>query len=75
MTTLSLPYVLQLEAGHFFTEFGRINPKHPSWDMTEDITANIGFSGLYGPNATGSGESIGGRDMVWRICDGNSSFL
>ena len=28
LTTTSLPYGLQLEAGHFFTEFGRLNPRH-----------------------------------------------
>ena len=161
VTTSSLPYGLQVEAGQFFTEFGRINPRHPhqwhwqdqpvintrffgpdgmrgpgfrlgwlmplpwfsefnfgiqnangetmasflaseeffnerpignrpfvehevkalndlvhlvrvdnSWDLAEDITAKIGFSGLYGPNATGdSGETIiYGADLVlkWR---------
>lgn len=161
MTTTSLPYGLQIEAGHFFTEFGRINPQHPhkwhwqdqpvintrlfgpdgmrgpgfrigwlmplpwfselhigtqnangetmssflaneeffeeraiggrpfvnrevkslkdmaylirmdnSFDPSENVTANIGLSGLYGPNATGSqGETfIYGADFVvkWR---------
>lgn len=161
MTTTSLPYGLQVEAGHFFTEFGRINPQHPhqwhwqdqpvinsrlfgpdgmrgpgfrvgwltplpwfselhlgmqnangetmasflasetffgersiggrpfvsrsvgglkdmvylarsdnSWDITDNTTARLGFSGLYGPNATGpDGEtSIYGADLVvkWR---------
>ncbi len=164
ITTSSLPYGLQLEAGHFFTEFGRINPRHPhqwhwqdqpvintrffgpdgmrgaglrlgwlmplpwfsefhfgiqnangetmasflageeffderpignrpflnrevsglndlvqlvrldnSMDLSEDITAKIGFSGLYGPNATGdSGETvIYGADLVlkWRSAE------
>lgn len=161
MTTTSLPYGLQVKAGHFFTEFGRLNPQHPhqwhwqdqpvintrffgpdgmrgpgirlgwlmplpwysefyagvqnangetmasflankgffgerpiggrpfvnrkvkgmkdlayltrlenSWDMTDDITAKLGVSGLYGPNATGDdGETfIYGADLVvkWR---------
>lgn len=161
MTTTSLPYRLQVEAGHFFTEFGRINPQHPhqwhwqdqpvintrlfgpdgmrgpgfrvgwltplpwfselhlgmqnangetmasflanetffgerpiggrpfvnrsvgglkdmvylarsdnSWDITDNTTARLGLSGLYGPNATGpDGEtSIYGADLVvkWR---------
>ena len=29
MTTRSLPKGLQLKAGQFLTEFGRINPTHP----------------------------------------------
>jgi hypothetical protein len=161
LTTTSLPYGLQLEAGHFFTEFGRLNPRHPhqwhwqdqpvintrlfgpdgmrgpgfrlgwlvplpwftelhlgaqnangetmasflageeffeerpignrpfvnrgvktlkdlvylarlesSWDLTDDLTAKLGVSGLYGPNATGpKGETfIYGADLVvkWR---------
>ncbi|MEK6599052.1 MAG: TonB-dependent receptor [Deltaproteobacteria bacterium] len=164
MTTQSLPYGLQLESGHFFTEFGRLNPKHPhqwhwqdqpvintrlfgpdgmrgsgfrlgwlmpfswfsefnlgiqnangetmasfmaneeffderpignrpfvdrgvknlkdlvhlarldnSWDLTDDVTMKLGFSGLYGPNATGAdGETyIYGSDLVvkWRPAD------
>ncbi len=164
MTTQSLPYGLQLEAGHFFTEFGRLNPRHPhqwhwqdqpiintrffgpdgmrgpgfrlgwlmpfswfselhfgvqnangetmisflaneeffnerplgnrpfvnrvvknlkdlaylarmdnSWDITDDVTIKLGFSGLYGPNATGAdGETyIYGSDLVikWRQAD------
>jgi hypothetical protein len=161
LTTTSLPYGLQLEAGHFFTEFGRLNPLHPhqwhwqdqpvintrlfgpdgmrgpgfrlgwlmplpwfselhvgaqnaggetmssfladeeffeerpvgnrpfvdrdvrtlkdlvylarldsSWDVSDAVTAKLGLSGLYGPNATGpKGESfIYGADLVvkWR---------
>ncbi|HBI23719.1 MAG TPA: hypothetical protein DDX84_05875 [Nitrospiraceae bacterium] len=164
VTTSSLPYGLQVEAGHFFTEFGRINPRHPhqwhwqdqpiintrffgpdgmrgagfrlgwlmplpwfselhfglqnangetmssflaseeffderpignrpfieqevkglndlvnlvridnSVDLSEDVTAKIGFSGLYGPNATGAnGETIiYGADLVlkWRSAE------
>jgi hypothetical protein len=41
-----------------------------SWDLTGDITAKLGLSGLYGPNATGpEGETlIYGTDLVikWR---------
>lgn len=161
LTTTSLPYGLQVKAGHFFTEFGRINPQHPhqwhwqdqpvistrlfgpdgmrgpgfrlgwlaplpwyseihlgmqnangetmasfsankeffeerpvggrpfvkrevkglkdmvylarldnSWDVTDNITAKVGLSGLHGPNATGDdGETaIYGADLVvkWR---------
>ncbi|MGH8006725.1 MAG: hypothetical protein ACREQ3_06920, partial [Candidatus Binatia bacterium] len=159
LTTTSLPYGLQLEVGHFFTEFGQINPRHPhrwewvdlpvinsrlfggdgqrapgfrsswltplpwfsevhfgmqnangetmpsflandevyeeraiggrpfverdvrnlkdllyltrwmnSWTFSDALTALVGFSGLYGPNATGDdGDTwIYGLDMKWR---------
>ena len=161
LTTQALPYGLQLEAGHFFTEFGRLNPRHPhqwhwqdqqvintrlfgpdgmrgpgfrlgwltplpwfselhigaqnangetmasflasdeffeerpiggrpfvdrgvrtlkdlvylarldnSWDLTEEVTAKLGLSGLYGPNATGPNAEtwIYGADLLvkWR---------
>lgn len=161
LTTQALPYGLQLEAGHFFTEFGRLNPRHPhqwhwqdqpvintrlfgpdgmrgpgfrlgwltplpwfselhigaqnangetmasflasdeffeeraiggrpfvdqgvrnlkdlvylarfdnSWDLTEEVTAKLGLSGLYGPNATGPEVDtwIYGADLLvkWR---------
>jgi hypothetical protein len=161
LTTQALPYGLQLEAGHFFTEFGRLNPRHPhqwhwqdqpiintrlfgpdgmrgpgfrlgwltplpwfselhigvqnangetmasflandeffeeraiggrpfvdrgvrtlkdlvylarldnSWDLTEEVTAKVGLSGLYGPNATGPEAEtwIYGTDLLvkWR---------
>jgi hypothetical protein len=161
LTTQALPYGLQLEAGHFFTEFGRLNPRHPhqwhwqdqpiintrlfgpdgmrgpgfrlgwltplpwfselhigvqnangetmasflandeffeeraiggrpfvdrgvrtlkdlvylarldnSWDLTEEVTAKVGLSGLYGPNATGPDAEtwIYGTDLLvkWR---------
>ncbi len=35
-TTTSLPHNLQAKAGHFFTEFGRLNPQHPHvWDFVD----------------------------------------
>jgi hypothetical protein len=41
MTTQSLPYGLQLEAGHFFTEYGLINPLHPhAWDWIDQPVIN-----------------------------------
>lgn len=53
MTTLSLPYGLQLEAGHFFTEFGRINPRHPhQWHWQDQPIVNtrlFGPDGMRGP--------------------------
>jgi hypothetical protein len=161
LTTQALPYGLELEAGHFFTEFGRLNPRHPhqwhwqdqpvintrlfgpdgmrgpgfrlgwltplpwfselhvgvqnangetmasflssdeffeerpiggrpfverrvkslkdlvylarldnSWDLTDEVTAKLGLSGLYGPNATGpqADTRIYGADLLvkWR---------
>ena len=36
LTTQSLPFGLQVEAGFFFTEFGLINPTHPhAWDWVD----------------------------------------
>lgn len=53
LTTLSLPYGLQLEAGHFFTEFGRINPRHPhAWHWQDQPVINtrlFGPDGMRGP--------------------------
>jgi hypothetical protein len=48
MTTTSLPYGLQLEAGHFFTEFGRLNPRHPhQWHWQDQPVIN---TRLFGPD-------------------------
>ncbi len=53
LTTQRLPYGLQLEAGHFFTEFGRINPRHPHqwhWQDAPIINARLfGEDGMRGP--------------------------
>ncbi|MCM2356712.1 MAG: TonB-dependent receptor [Geobacteraceae bacterium] len=53
LTTQSLPFGLQLEAGHFFTEFGRINPKHPhQWHWQDQPVINtrlFGPDGMRGP--------------------------
>ncbi len=53
LTTTSLPYGLQLEAGHFFTEFGRLNPKHPhQWHWQDQSVINtrlFGPDGMRGP--------------------------
>jgi hypothetical protein len=36
-TTLELPYNLQVRAGKFLTQFGRINPTHPhAWDFSDE---------------------------------------
>ncbi len=55
LTTQSLPYGLQLEAGQFFTEFGRINPLHPhAWQWIDQPVINtrlFGGDGLRNPGA------------------------
>lgn len=58
-TTTSLPFGLhergaQLEMGHFFTEFGRINPQHPhQWDWMDQPVVNTRFFGEDGMRAPG----------------------
>jgi hypothetical protein len=53
LTTQSLPYGLQLEAGQFFTEFGLINPLHPhQWYWQDQPVINtrlFGPDGMRGP--------------------------
>ena len=54
ITTLSFPYGLQLEAGHFFTEFGRINPRHPhQWHWQDQPVINTRFFGPDGMRGPG----------------------
>jgi hypothetical protein len=57
-TTTRLPfglerYGLQLEVGHFFTEFGRLNPRHPhQWEWQDQpivSTRMFGGDGMRGP--------------------------
>lgn len=54
-TTQQLPAGLQLEAGQFFTEFGRLNAQHPhqwSWlDQPVVSTRFFGPDGMRGPGA------------------------
>jgi outer membrane murein-binding lipoprotein Lpp len=59
-TTLQLPFALQergfqLKAGQFFTEFGRLNPKHPHrWDWQDQpivLSRFFGGDGLRGQGA------------------------
>ena len=53
-TTTSLPKGLQLKAGHFFTEFGRLNPQHPhSWDFVDQPLVNGRFFGPDGMRSPG----------------------
>jgi hypothetical protein len=53
LTTQSLPYGLQIEAGHFLTEFGRLNPAHPhAWQWIDQPVINsrlLGPDGLRNP--------------------------
>ncbi len=55
LTTTALPYNLQVKAGTFFTEFGRLNAQHPhSWDFVDQPLVNgrlLGPDGLRGPGA------------------------
>lgn len=45
-TTQALPYGLQVEAGQFLTEFGRINPTHPhQWAWIDQPVVNSRFFG------------------------------
>ena len=53
-TTSSLPKGLQIKAGQFFTEFGRLNPQHPhSWDFVDQPLVNGRIFGPDGLRSTG----------------------
>lgn len=53
LTTTSLPLNLQLKAGQFFNQFGRLNSIHPhAWDFSDQPLVNgrlLGADGLRGP--------------------------
>lgn len=55
LETLSLPLNLQVKAGTYLTEFGRLNPTHPhSWDFVDQPLVNgrfLGGDGLRNPGA------------------------
>ena len=54
MTTRSLPDGLQLKAGQFLTEFGRINPTHPhAWAWLDQPIINTRVFGPDGMRAPG----------------------
>ncbi len=54
LTSQSLPYGLQLEVGHFLTEFGQINPRHPhQWDWVDQPVINTRLFGGDGMRAPG----------------------
>ena len=53
-TSTSLPAGLQLKAGHFLTELGRLNASHPhSWDFVDQPLVNARFLGPDGLRSTG----------------------
>lgn len=55
LTTTSLPWNLQVKAGQFFSEFGRVNQQHPhAWDFVDQplvIGRMFGPEGLRNPGA------------------------
>src|SRR5687768_5338917 len=55
LETMALPWNLQLKAGQYFTEFGRLNPTHPhSWAFVDQPLVNnrfFGADGLRNPGA------------------------
>lgn len=55
LETMALPWNLQLKAGQFLTEFGRINATHPhTWDFVDAPLVNARFfgeDGLRNPGA------------------------
>lgn len=55
LETISLPANLQLRAGQYFTEFGRLNPTHPhAWTFVDQPIINgrlLGPDGLRNPGA------------------------
>ncbi|MFN7955932.1 MAG: zinc-regulated TonB-dependent outer membrane receptor [bacterium] len=58
LVTQSLPADLQVKAGQYFTEFGRLNNRHPhQWDFVDIPLVNgrlLGGDGLRGPGARAS---------------------
>ena len=55
LETMALPWNLQVKAGQYFTEFGRLNPQHPhAWDFVDQPLVNgrfFGADGLRNPGA------------------------
>ena len=50
---------MQLEVGHFLTEFGQINPRHPhNWDWIDQLVINNRLSGPDGMRAPGFRASV-----------------
>ncbi|MCZ7643913.1 MAG: hypothetical protein M5U26_01290 [Planctomycetota bacterium] len=54
VTTTNLPLGMELEAGQFFTEFGRLNPVHPhAWDWLDQPAIHSRVFGGDGMRAPG----------------------
>ncbi len=54
LTSSALPYGLQLEVGHFLTEFGLLNPQHPhAWDWIDQPVVNSRMFGGDGMRQAG----------------------
>lgn len=54
LTTTALPAGLQIKAGHFFIEFGRLNARHPhAWDFVDQPIVNTRMFGSDGLRAPG----------------------
>jgi hypothetical protein len=54
LTSLDLPFNLQLKAGQFFTAFGRLNPTHPhAWDFVDQPVVSSRFFGPDGLRSPG----------------------
>lgn len=55
LTSMSLPLNLQVKAGTFFTEFGRLNPTHPhAWDFADQplvVGRFLSADGMRNPGA------------------------
>ena len=55
LETMALPWNLQVKAGQFFTEFGRLNPTHPhTWDFVDQPLVNGRFLGEDGLRSAGA---------------------
>src|SRR5713101_7242459 len=55
LETMSLPWNLQMKAGQFFTEFGRLNPTHPhTWDFVDQPLVSGRFLGEDGLRSAGA---------------------
>jgi hypothetical protein len=66
--TTSLPAGFDLEVGQFFTEFGRINPKHPhAWDWQDQPFVLTRFFG--GDGLRGAGARLGWLAPVPWLCE------
>ena len=52
--TSSLPANLEVRAGHFYTEFGRLNPQHPhTWDFVDSPLSHTRMFGADGLRSSG----------------------